>query len=195
MDYLDKAVIRKDILSKRGQLSENELNDYSLKILERLCSLEQYKKANILYLYASYLTEVRTYDLIRRAFEDGKRVAIPVSYIDNYDIPAMKFYEINSASKLKIGYKGIMEPDISDDNTHIMIDEPDLFIIPGVAFDTKRNRIGYGKGFYDRYMASNQLQSPVVALAFECQIYDKIIPADMYDKKPDMIVTEKRIIK
>jgi len=203
----NKKDLRKNALEKRNLLSLEDIKAKSFMISDRLFEMKEYSDSSLIYLYASYKSEVMTDYIIERAYKDGKRLALPVSFIEQQrviegntyiienDIPRMDFYEINPESILKIGYKGIKEPDKNDINTKAVTEMPDLFIIPGAAFDIIRNRIGYGKGFYDNYINGHEISSKIIALAFECQILNKIIIAEEHDRKPDMIITEERIIK
>ena len=125
---------------------------------------------------------VETKSIIRKAWELGKRVAVPK--IEGED---MKFYYISDFSDLKEGYRGILEPE----NNFYAKDTHALVIMPGVAFDRNRNRIGYGKGFYDKFMDKHPAYH-TIALAFECQMLDAI-DAEKLDYRPEVLITEEKL--
>ena len=186
---LNKSDIRKKILSIRSGISEDQQKENSIHIGHTFFSLDYVKNARLFYFYMGYEKEVITRDMIQKILNQEKRVALP--RIDMTQGFRMEFCEINSLLDVKMGYKGIPEPYGIKELTDI----PDIMVMPGVAFDCNRNRIGYGKGFYDRYLGCLAKQNTIykIAFAYECQIVEKI-DADEFDVKPDMIITEKRII-
>jgi len=178
---LKKSELRKQILNLRSSLSKEEQISKSRVIKEKLLQLEQFKNSDNLLIYADYNGEVKTKEIIEECFKLGKRVACPKVLADGL----MDFFEIKSIDELKEGYKGILEPEEKE------IFQPDnaLVIMPGVAFDNKGYRIGYGKGFYDIYL-SRHSNYETIALAYKCQIID-CVPKDEYDRKVDIIITEE----
>lgn len=178
-----KADIRKEVLQRRNQLTAKELESKSFAIYDQLKLLDIYKQASVIYVYMDFKNEVITKHMIEDALCDGKKVAIP-KIIDDI----MDFYYIDDIENLKSGYFGIREPE------PIMLakEKNSLMIIPGVAFDKKGHRIGYGKGFYDRFLHQHE-QFKKVALAFELQVLDTI-PHETHDVLMDRIITEERII-
>ncbi|MDE6220809.1 MAG: 5-formyltetrahydrofolate cyclo-ligase, partial [Lachnospiraceae bacterium] len=140
-------------------------------------------------LYADYCREVMTRGIFEDALLHRKRIYFPrVDKLTN----TMEFYQVISIRQLERGYRDILEPG-EDMRTRYQFHpkEDTLAILPGVAFDTSGYRIGYGKGFYDRFLA-NKRQLSTMALAFACQIVDEI-PRDKHDIKMDKIVTEEII--
>ena len=177
-----KKDIRKRVLSLRENLTIKEQDEHSQKICRQVIKHPFFVNADIVYCYVDYKHEVTTRSIIQTAWELGKQVAVPKIMGDE-----MIFCFINSWKELKDGYRGIPEPtgcNIAD------ADSP-LGIMPGVAFDKCRNRIGYGKGFYDKFL-KKYLKSRTIALAFEVQIVDKI-PFDPFDIRPEILITEKCI--
>lgn len=135
--------------------------------------------------FASFRSEVDTIPMIRRALGDGKRVILPKVNGDKLEL-----FEIrNFDSDVSPGAWGISEPCGS---APVKLDELDVIIVPGAAFDEQGNRLGYGAGFYDKLLSA--FTKPTVALAFEEQIVSKV-PADPHDVPVRKIVTEKRIIE
>ena len=161
----------------------------SKSITDKVIHLPEYRKASLIYAYASNTNEVWTFEIIKDALLSGKRVALPRVISDG----VMEFREISAINDLKKGYQGIMEPGDDDVLLDPKEDIPDIIMVPGVAFDTSKNRMGHGKGFYDRYL-SEMPDSLFLGLAFDCQIEDTI-PTDENDIPMDMIVTQDRVIR
>ena len=179
----DKATIRKRIKTVRNAMHRDDCIYRSKLICERLACLEDYRNAQNICAYISKGNEVDTRLIIDKAWEDGKHVFVPKVYGKD-----MHFIELTNYDELRIGNFGILEPE-SDDHTEI---SSGLMFMPGVAFDRQRNRIGFGGGFYDRYLASHG-QLVTVALAYDCQIVD-FIDSEQTDIKPHIIVTESGVI-
>ena len=177
-----KKDIRRKILTIRDNLSKDERHIKSKTIINQLINLQAFQTADCIYCYVNYRSEVETKEFIELCFQQKKKVAVP-KICDN----EMKFYYINCLSDLEDGYRGIPEPKTKA----LASDYKALVIMPGAAFDKQRNRIGYGKGFYDTYLEKHSSHS-TVALAFSCQIVSTIA-ADMHDIKPDIIITEEHI--
>ena len=183
-----KQDIRKELLKKRNSLTEEQREKYSKLITDRLLSLEQYKEADILLIYASYQSEVCTYEIIRNALHSPKKVFCPKVLGPGN----MEFYEITSLKDIISGYKKIPEP-ISTDFPYLNVNHfKTLMFMPLVGFDDNKNRLGYGGGFYDRYL-QNFPTMERIALAYECQRHESDIPTEETDVKPSLIITEQRI--
>lgn len=176
-----KKDIRKRVLEKRNLISDKEWEEKSHNIFERVVTHPFFLKSNAIYCYVDYRREVGTRKIIERAWKSGKKVAVPKVHGDE-----MEFYYIHSFEDLQDGFKGIPEPS----QKYPANDENALVIMPGAAFDTKCNRIGYGKGFYDKYLHAHQ-KYKTIAIAFELQIVEAI-PADIYDICPNIIITEEK---
>lgn len=185
-----KAHIRKEILQKRNQLLFTEQVDKSKAITEFLVNMKAFIESDFILLYENYKNEVMTNDIFKIAVSAGKKVAYP--RVDGDD---MDFYVVNTKAQLHEGYKGIFEPDEGCE----IVDTEDIslhnvfMILPGAAFDRLGNRIGYGKGFYDKYL-DKMPYIKTVALAYELQIADEI-PYETHDRQVEYIVTENRIIE
>ncbi len=182
----EKNVIRKRMKQLRADMTRTERFEKSMQIFEKLITVPEFKRADRIYTYVSMDNEIDTIMLIDYSLSIEKRVFVPrVSGKD------MEFYEISDISELSPGYMGIYEPDINGK-------EPDysrtgFMCMPGLAFDRSYNRIGYGGGFYDRYLSvENKLYK--AALAYEAQLLESI-PAQDGDVRPDMIVTEESIYR
>ena len=182
----EKNLIRKQMKQQRADMTRTERFEKSMQIFEQLITVPEFKRADRIYTYVSMDNEIDTIMLIDYSLSLEKRVFVPrVSGKD------MEFYEISDISELNPGYMGIYEPDINGK-------EPDysrtgFMCMPGLAFDRSYNRIGYGGGFYDRYLSvENKLYK--AALAYEAQLLESI-PAQDGDVRPDMIVTEENIYR
>jgi 5-formyltetrahydrofolate cyclo-ligase len=190
MGIIMKASLRSEMIRKRDALSQVEIHNKSSKILERLLRTKEYKRAEEVFTFVSFGSEVDTNNLILNALKSNKKVYTP-KIIDKGII---EFYEIRSFQDLAPSKFEILEP-TTDRRGKIKGSEGNqLMIIPGVAFDTQGNRMGYGGGYYDRYFAKNyDCQVLRFALCYELQILGRV-PTEEYDQKVDKIITEKREI-
>ncbi len=193
---MDKNDLRKASLAKRDALTKEEIEEKSRQIFEKLVELEQYRDAENILVYASMRSEVMTDDIILDALANGKNVFCPK--VTDKSAGIMEFVRIMSLEDLKEGYFGIREPELEDDSEtaqdmdygmDTLEADKTLVIMPGAAFDCEKTRIGYGGGFYDRYLKDNP-DYMTIALAFECQISQELIPADEFDVKPKALLTE-----
>ena len=182
---MDKATIRDKILNIRSAMPESECLEKSAAILKKLDKLDAFLRAWKVGLYASTGNEVITYPLIGRAMMLDKGVAFP--YIASASEQEMVFKYILSVTDLKPGPFKLLQPGA---NATVM-EMPDVIIMPLVAFDADKNRIGHGGGYYDRYLKSHPA-SFKIALAYECQRVDTI-EAKSHDIRPDLIITEEKI--
>ena len=181
-----KSDIRKEILAQRKKLSSEEVTLLSEKIINNLVSTEEYELAKDILVYCSYNNEVETRNLINIALDDDKNVYLPKVHGDSMD-----FYCINDLSELVPGKMGIMEPLENDCNKYN--GKPySLVIMPLSAYDKNGNRIGYGGGFYDKYLASH-IAGIRIGIAFSFQEF-KDIPAEETDIKLNYIINEKEVI-
>ncbi len=178
----NKKVIRKSILAKRNLIPQKEWEEKSRRIFQRVVTHPFFLNADEIYCYLDYKNEVGTKEIIEKAWALHKKVAAPKIIGDE-----MFFFYIESFQDLEDGYCHIKEP-----KTRYLAEGKNVLVImPGAVFDEKRNRIGYGKGFYDRYLEKNPTFH-TLALAFLLQFVENI-PADIYDKKPEIIITEETI--
>lgn len=179
---MNKNHLRQLIKDQKSMMSDAEIKELSASLCLDLYKLDEYKNASCVFAYVSYNQEVRTRSLIERALADGKRVAVPRVYGDT-----MQFKYISSLNDLQPGYMGIPEP--SDDlECADGREEQVLMIMPGLAFDEAGNRVGYGRGYYDRYLTQhNKTRYTKVALAYDFQIVDSI-EADAFDVKTDILI-------
>ena len=177
-----KKDIRKKICAARKQCSEEQIEKMSRKITEKVISLPVFEQENKILVYADYNHEVVTRYLIEEAWQAGKEVAVPK--VVGKD---MVFYKLTDFSQLEPGYFQIPEP-VSGE----IVDWPEaLMIMPGVAFDRENHRVGYGGGFYDRYLEKHP-KLKRVAVAFEFQMMPEV-PTEPTDICPHIVVTEESV--
>ncbi|MDD8049452.1 MAG: 5-formyltetrahydrofolate cyclo-ligase [Thomasclavelia sp.] len=180
MIALDKKEIRKKLLKKRNNLSITEALDKSSVIINNLKSLKEYQTANTIAIYVSYNNEVDTIEFIKENISI-KRICVPK--IINKE---MNFYLINSFDELKPGYFNILEPIT---NHLISKNEIDLMIIPVVGYDKNFNRLGYGGGFYDRYLKG--YKGSKIGIAYSFQRVEKI-DTEKFDVPLDKVISENK---
>jgi 5-formyltetrahydrofolate cyclo-ligase len=185
-----KVHLRKELLLKRDRLTEKEMETKSRMIKKRLFGLKEFKNANLVLFYAAFRSEVKTEKMIKESIKSGKRIALPVvsKKGDRLLISELKDYD----KELAPGYYNIPE---QKEKYHRLkfLNEVDLVILPGVGFDEKGNRLGYGGGFYDRLLSETDHDITLIGLAYEVQITPRIHKSP-HDVKVDKIVTEKRVI-
>lgn len=190
--HISKQSIRNRYLSMRNNLSYGERLAKSRKIWELLKQEPVYQSAEAVLVYMDYRSEVITTGLVEELLTDpSKRVFAPRVLGMN-----ISFYEIQTLEELEPGYQGIREPVQNEEKmfTHALVKElKSLILIPGAVFDRQRGRMGYGKGFYDRFLA-DYIELSGAALAFECQIA-KNVPMEDHDIRPGIIVTESGVIR
>ena len=175
---MDKAQLRKEIREKKRAMTEADICRRSHILCEKFIESEAYKNANTIYGYLPYNQEVRTWDALQQALTDGKRVAVPKVYEDE-----MKFIYITDFSQIDTGYCGIPEPIIDEP---VAKDKTALVLMPGLAFDREGHRIGYGGGFYDRFL-SDEPDHPTLALCYNFQVKDSL-PTEEFDIPVDTVI-------
>jgi len=181
-----KEKLRKEIKEKRRKIPKEEQRKKGKEIKERLFSLLEYKFTETILFYISYGSEVGTHEIIKEALNE-KRVVVPISNKNDF---SLILSELKDWDDLEIGSYGILEPK-KDSINEVKIGEIDLIIVPGVAFDKSGNRLGHGKGYYDRLLKNSNAVK--IALCYELQVVDKV-PTDENDIPVDIIITEKKII-
>ena len=162
---MDKAALRKQIREKKRAMTEVQIVEASARLGALFAASEAYQKAESIYGYLPYNQEVRTVPMLERAIRDGKRVAVPKCYGDE-----MRFIWMEDLSRVEKGYAGIPEP-IEDGP--VADDETALVLMPGLAFDPQGHRIGYGGGFYDRFLA-DEPGHPTLALCYDFQMLPEL---------------------
>ena len=162
---MDKKELRRTIRDRKRAMTEEEIVSRSEKLGVLFAQSGAYKAAKTIYGYLPYNQEVRTVPMLEQALRDGKRVAVPKVYGDE-----MKFLYLDDLTKVEKGYAGIPEP-IADEP--LADDETALVLMPGLAFDLAGHRIGYGGGFYDKFLAAEP-NHPTLALCYEFQMLPEL---------------------
>ena len=187
-----KKRLRKETLAKREALAEETpllFQEFSSKIIETLKLTDEYKKARTIMVFVSFEDEVMTHQFIKDALADGKNVYVPhILQQEKLMVPAQIF---DFDKDLKPGYFGILSP-IED---QVLIKDPseiDLVVTPGVLFDERGYRIGYGAGFYDRFFSKLNSAVPKIGLGFSLQQTEEV-PVDEFDIPIHALITENGI--
>ena len=162
---MDKKELRRSIRERKRAMTEEEIVMRSEKLGVLFAQSEAYKNAKTIYGYLPYNQEVRTVPMLEQALKDGKKVAVPKVYGDE-----MTFLYLDDLTKVSKGYAGIPEP-IADGP--VADDETALVLMPGLAFDPQGHRIGYGGGFYDKFLAAEP-NHPTLALCYEFQLLPEL---------------------
>ena len=162
---MNKKELRRTIRDRKRAMTEEEIVQRSEKLGVLFAQSDAYKAARTIYGYLPYNQEVRTVPMLEQALKDGKRVAVPKVYGEE-----MKFLYLDDLTKVEKGYAGIPEP-IADGP--VADDETALVLMPGLAFDPAGHRIGYGGGFYDKFLAAEP-NHPTLALCYEFQMLPEL---------------------
>lgn len=175
---MNKQELRQAIRARKRAMTEEDILRRSEILAEKFARSNAYRAAKTIYGYLPYNQEVRTVPMLRRALEEGKRVAVPKVYGDD-----MKFIYLDDLSQVAQGYAGIPEP-VADGP--VAQDETALVLMPGLAFDRAGHRIGYGGGFYDKFLA-REPHHPTVALCYDFQVMDRL-ETEEFDIPVDLVI-------
>ena len=175
---MDKKSLRREIREKKRAMTEEEIVTRSERLGELFVSTEAYQNAKSIYGYLPYNQEVRTVPMLQKAIADGKRVAVPKVYGDR-----MEFLWLDDLTKVEKSEMGIPEP-IADEP--IADDPTALVLMPGVAFTQQGDRMGYGGGYYDRFLAAEP-NHPTVALCYAFQMVESL-PTEEFDIPVDVVL-------
>ncbi len=186
MDYREqKRTIRKEVLNTREAMPLDLRRMADTAIADRIIGHQWFYGAEVLLAFVNYGSEISTREIMEEALRKCKKVFVP--RIEKED---MKFYRITSMDQLAEGYKGIPEPDGTTEcfDYEKYKERRMLLLMPGVAFDIYGNRMGYGKGFYDRFLMDKEmLQIYSIAIGYKCQRVD-FIPVEEHDLKPYQVI-------
>ena len=175
---MDKRQLRQTIRQQKRAMSEEDICLRSQKLGQLFAASQAYQNARTIYGYLPYNQEVRTVPMLERALRDGKRVAVPKVYGEE-----MKFIYLDDLTQVAKGYAGIPEPiadgPVADDKTA-------LVLMPGLAFDPQGHRIGYGGGFYDKFLSSEP-DHPTLALCYDFQVFS-VLETEAHDIPVDIVL-------
>ncbi|HBV96104.1 MAG TPA: 5-formyltetrahydrofolate cyclo-ligase [Desulfotomaculum sp.] len=188
--FLNRNEIRQSALRSRMSLSPDWVEDISKTIMEKIIASDAYLKSHHIMVYVDFRNEVRTGRLIAHALAHGKRVSVPITDIKGKRLTPSEL--LDYPGDLEPGAWGILEPKKSLVRP-VGQEELDMVVVPGVAFDAGGNRLGYGGGFYDRFLPGTRQGTVYLAPAFEVQMVDNVLPGPL-DVPVHVIVTEKRVI-
>ncbi|MBC7344676.1 MAG: 5-formyltetrahydrofolate cyclo-ligase [Clostridia bacterium] len=188
---MEKKELRKAMVCRRNMLEDEVVREKSLIITDKVASLPEYQAARLVMAYVSFRQEVDTSFIITRALAGGKKVVVPVTDRRAKDLVPSEIYDY--PSELAPGTFGIMEPR-PEVRRPVDPAEIDLVLVPGIAFDRRGNRLGYGGGFYDRFLRKLRPGVAKAALAYSFQVVEKI-DAEPHDLPLDLIITELEVIR
>ena len=183
-----KQQIREQAHANRN--AQDNKDELSRQIVARCMSLPEYQNAKTVLFYIDVRSEVRTRNDLTNALASGKKIVVPYCVEGELEL-----FHLEHNDELAIGMYKILEPKnelraVASKN--VDVEEIDLIIVPGVAFDRRGGRTGHGKGYYDKMLEHARRDTPLVALAFECQMFDEI-PMQDHDVFMDKVVTEKAV--
>ncbi|MDS0528260.1 5-formyltetrahydrofolate cyclo-ligase [Clostridium sp. SHJSY1] len=185
---MDKKEIRRDIITKRDKINVEDKKEFDKKIKYILKSSSYYKEAKNIFIYIGFGSEINTAEYICEFLEEGKNIYVPRIDLEKKVMDAVN---IHSLKELKENKFGILEPD----NNEEVIEKKllDLIIVPGVAFDLWGGRVGYGGGYYDKYMSDIDETIHKLALCYQFQVL-KDLPREEHDIKINEIITEEGLV-
>jgi len=175
----DRQSLRKRILGARDRLTAEIRHEKSGNVMQNFWGLPEMRQWSTLFIYVDFRSEVETLELIHRCLDQGIRVAVPL-----VDAKAVRM--------IVSGYYDIPEPDPMK-TTLVDAGDIDAVVIPGSVFDIYGGRLGYGGGYYDRFLVNDAPQAKRIGFAFEMQVVEKV-PVKPHDQPLDILITEKRIV-
>lgn len=185
---LDKRQLRKVMQQKRNKLSGSEQQERSRQIAQQLLQSELYRTNRYICIYQAFRNEVSCDTIMQEAWKHNKEVYVPVTDEVNQ---TMEFYPVTGQTQWQQGAYGIMEPVL--EAAAKPLTESALILMPGLAFDRNKHRIGYGGGYYDKYLAEHTMHT-TAALCYDFQVISEDLPYEEHDILPDYIITEYGIL-
>lgn len=184
-----KNEIRSEILKERNKLTKTEIDIYSKSILDKITAIDNINEYKNILLYFNIRSEVSTSSLTIWALMNDKNVYFPK--VNKINDENMDFYKIKTLDDFEAGYQNIPEPNDKCEKLKYPFSDKSLIIVPGSVFDENGYRIGYGKGFYDKYLADKDIFK--IGICYDFQLL-KEIPHDNFDVQLDLIITNERTI-
>jgi 5-formyltetrahydrofolate cyclo-ligase len=189
---MKREKLRQKILTDRDRLTIRELELKSNAVISNLFGLEEMQGTPTIMFYASFRSEVQTMAAIESSLAVGMRVALPLSLPDER---LLRPYLISDISRdLRPGFCSIPEP-VPGKAEPVDPGEIEVVVIPGSVFDHNGGRLGYGGGFYDRFLVQQAGSAFRVALAFELQVVDQALPLEPHDQEVNCLVTEEKVFR
>jgi 5-formyltetrahydrofolate cyclo-ligase len=186
-----KAAIREQ--ARKNRVAQPDKDAVSARICAAFMALPEYAAARTVMWYVDAASEVRTRHTLPEALKGGKRVVVPYCIVETNEL---ELFRLEDVSELVEGAYKILEPKAELRGLpakRVAPQELDLVMVPGTAFDLRGGRMGQGKGYYDRLLANARPDAPLVAVAFDCQVFDEI-PVAAHDVFMDKVLTEARTI-
>lgn len=190
-----KARLRRQAYDARN--AQEGKDELSRVIVDRFRALPEYAAAGTVMWYLDVRSEVRTRHQVGAALEGGKRIVVPYCTVDEQGSNRLGLWRLAGMDELVVGKWKILEPPRQrwgEPGKEAQPDELDLVMVPGVGFDRDGARMGNGQGYYDRLLHQVRLDAPLVALAFECQIFPEL-PVGPHDISMDKVVTEQAVYR
>ena len=184
-----KTAIREQ--ARKNRVGQQNKDAISRDIVTAFMAMPEYVAAKTILYYVDAGSEVRTRHMLPEALAGGKRIVVPYCIVETNEL---ELFLLEDMSELVEGAYKILEPKVELrelSNKKVTPEQLDLVMVPGTAFDPKGGRMGQGKGYYDRLLARVRPSAPLVAIAFDCQIFDEI-PVSAHDVFMDRVLTETR---
>ena len=197
---ISKEKVRKKAVETRDSIDEESRQQKSEEIAKKILEADWFKEADIVLSYHAFRSEVEVDTLNRAVLTQGKKLYLPKTYVKEKQI---RFFEITDLSKLKRGYQKIWEPTGEEPEFSFETVKEEqknvLMIMPGTAYDARGYRMGYGGGYYDRYLNAHEAEWKIIDFMTVFAAFSEqkmiLIPGERCDVKPDVIVTEKEIMQ
>ncbi|WP_203361752.1 5-formyltetrahydrofolate cyclo-ligase [Bacillus sp. REN10] len=183
---MNKQLLRQQMKESLAKMTTLEYEQYSFQIAQQLFSLPLWQRAETIAVTVSRVPEVDTWSLITRGWEEGKKVVVPKC---NPADRSMDYYQLTSFCELETVYSGLYEPDPLR-TAYVEPKEIDVLLVPGLAFDQRGYRLGFGGGYFDRFL--EHFQGPTLALLFSQQLLAEV-PREAYDLPVQQLITERQL--
>lgn len=180
--------MRKEMILRRKQMTSIERDEKSKKIQHNLFSLEEYKKSNFIFTFVSTEEEVDTHNIIKHSIDSGKKVGVPITIPKTRELLVSEILDFDE--ELEMGFYNILTPK-KEFIREVSPDIVDLVLVPGLIFSKDGYRVGYGGGYYDRFLRG--LNTLKIGLCFHFQLQDDV-PVSIYDIPVDIIITDEKVI-
>lgn len=185
-----KKEFRNKVITIRKNQNHDFISSHSSIIVEKLLSMDCIKSAKNIMLYLDFNNEVQTDELVNKLLSLKKIVSSPITILNERKLIPFQIKDLRN--DIQIGTYGIREPK-KESSCEVNISDIDIVIVPAVAYDEKCYRLGYGGGFYDRFLENLKDNAITIGIAFDMQIFDEI-PKEPHDAQLDYIVTETRVL-
>ena len=187
---MNKFELRSYMVNKRSRITAKIRTEKSEIIINKLRSLQVYLDAKLILVYVSFRSEVETHSFINQALRDGKRIAVPLTISDGKLLLPCEIFSLDDLAPRTLG---ILEPDKNNTN-EVNRKDIDLAVVPGLAFDLHGNRLGFGAGYYDRFLPSLRKDAITIGVCFDEQLVEQL-PVEVFDVPLDGVLTNLELIQ